>query len=193
MPFVSKACHTGHRVGSPSALPEWKQKGWVDVGGCLIHALLVRKHVHMPSKGRRRGGGYNKSCCGGKQGSVDGVKPLFAKVGLIQSGSWELGGQKVGLLQPSPKSNQSLLSNSKKGTLATNFWLCGHFWLLASLFWPKIQTKKNLFPPYLPLFQHLYPSSPSPYLFLSRNSSTIPQHTDPLPSAPFTYAKVGYH
>ncbi len=49
---------------------------------------------------------------------------------------------------PSPGANQYLLSNLKKKTLATNFWLCGHFWLLASLFCPEIQTKTNLYPPY---------------------------------------------
>ena len=72
--------------------------GWVRHQHCIvcgeqgrwwgfIHAQTVTTRVHMPSKGRRRGGGYNKSCCGRKQGSVDGLKPLFAKVEMIQSGS----------------------------------------------------------------------------------------------------------
>ena len=84
MPLVSKPCHTGHRVGTPSALHCVRGAG---AGGGFIHAQTVTTRVHMPSKGRRRGGGYNKSCCGRKQGSVDGLKPLFAKVEMIQSGS----------------------------------------------------------------------------------------------------------
>ncbi len=88
MPLVSEPCHTGHRVGTPSAL-HWV--GGSRGGGGFIHAQTVTTRVHMPSKGRRRGGGYNKSCCWRKQGSMDGLMPLFVKVEMIQRAWWTKG------------------------------------------------------------------------------------------------------